>query len=236
MVKHLAFIMDGNRRYAKKNSLQIKQGYKKGMEKFLEIISYQIKYNIFETSFFALSKENYEKRPDEEKYTLFDLIKLFSENKDIGKFFKEKKIKIELKGNIEKLKKNEKEIRKPIEELNKWNLENKEYNFKVNLALNYNGQDEIVNSIKTILKKQETGEIKQTTITKKLIKENLWFKSEAPQIIVRTGNAPRLSGFMLWDSNYSEIYFTKKLWPELNEGDFLEILSWYKQINRNFGK
>ena len=237
MIEHIAFIMDGNRRYSKKNFMSIKEGYMKGMEKFLEIVSFQIKYNIYETSFFALSKENYEKRSEEEKNTLFDLINFFSENKNIKNFFEENKIKIELKGDIEKLRKKELVVKKLLNELNKWNQTNLEYKFKVNLCLNYNGQDEILHSFKTILKKINLGEIKENSITTQTIKKNLWFNENVePQIIVRTGDAPRISGFMLWDSNYSEIYFMKKLWPEFEESDFTQILDWYKNIKRNFGK
>lgn len=246
MIKHIGFIMDGNRRFAKKHDLTLKEGYKKGMEKFLDIVKYQIKNNIFETSFFALSSENYEKRP---KYgeldVIFNLMKEFSENDEIENFFIQNRVKIELKGDFETLKENESKAREQdknfikslSEKFEKQNEKIKNPEFKVNIALNYSGQKEILNSFKQILKKIRSGEIDEKSIDEKMIKKNLWFNnSPEPEVIVRSGDAPRISGFMLWDSQYSELYLTKKLWSELDETDFLEIIDWYSNLKRNFGK
>ena len=176
---------------------------------------------------------------------MFELIQFFTKDERIEKFFLENKIKISLKGNIEEIRKLEKKVSKDkqdfITKLDTWHKELnekiKKEKFKVNIALNYDGQEEIVHSVNQILEKINSGELKQKNINTKTIKENLWFnQSKAPEIIVRPGNAPRLSGFMLWDSEYSEIYLTNKLWPELNETDFIAILDWYKKLKRNFGK
>lgn len=241
--EHIAFIMDGNRRYAKKNNLTLKESYNLGMTKFLEFVKLQIKYNIKTTSYFALSSENYIKRPKEEKEILFDLVKFFSNSSETKTFFISNKIEIKLKGDINELKQKEKIInfgKSFIDELeetiNNWNSEIKNPQYLVNIALNYNGQKEIVNSVNKILSEIKSGTLKENLIDEKLIKKYLWFNGKEPEIIVRPGNAPRLSGFMLWDSAYSEIYLTEKLWPEMNEEDFEKILSWYENIQRNFGK
>lgn len=246
MIQHIGFIMDGNRRYAKNNNLTKEEGYKKGMEKFLEIVRYQIKHNIYETSFFALSTENYEKRPKKEELeVIFDLMKKFSENDEIETFFIQNRIKIEIRGDFEKLKENEskaneedrKFIEKLVEKFKKQNEKIPDTKFKVNIALNYGGQKEILHSFKQILKKIKSGDMEEERIDEKTIKNNLWFNdSPEPEIIVRPGDAPRISGFLLWDSQYSEFYLTKKLWTELDEEDLLNILDWYKGIKRNFGK
>lgn len=244
MVEHIAFIMDGNRRYAKQNNLSLREGYNEGMNKFLEFVKFQIKYKIKTTSYFALSSENYLKRPDIEKDILFDLIKFFSNDKKIEEFFISNKIKINLKGDISEIKQKEKLIsfnkKNFIEELEdtitKWNEKIKNPIYTVNLALNYNGQKEIIHSFQEILTQIKKGNIKENKINEELIKKHLWFNEKEPEIIVRAGNAPRLSGFMLWDSQYSEIYLTQKLWPEMNEEDFKNILFWYENIQRNFGK
>lgn len=245
MIQHLAFIMDGNRRYANKNKISLHEGYKKGMEKFVEIINYQVEYKIPETTFFALSNDNYIKRPTEEKKILVELMKMFSENKQLEEFFLQNNIKIQVKGDLNAIKRNEKKgsslFSKEIDSLSK---KFEEYNekiqtpqFKVNLALNYDGQKEIVSAVKNIVKKIENKEIKSTSINQKTIKENLYFNdSTAPEVIVRTGNVPRISGFLLWDSAYSEMYFSRKLWPELNKADIEDIITWYSSIQRNFGK
>jgi undecaprenyl diphosphate synthase len=236
--------MDGNRRYSEKQNISLTKGYELGMTKFLELISFQVKYNVKQTSFFALSTDNYEKRPQEEISILFKLIKQFSENKDIDKFFMENKIKLNLIGDIDYIEKKEtkkdKSKKKVFQEFKKQvasrNEKLGEGDFIVNLAINYGGQKEILHSFKEILEKVKLGELKENKITEETIKENLWFKSEPAQVIVRCGDAPRLSGFMLFDSAYSEIYLTKKLWPELDESDFVLVLNWYKNLKRNFGK
>lgn len=245
MVKHIAYIMDGNRRYSKNKNLSKNEGYKAGMLKFIDFVSWQIKYNIKETSYFALSCDNYEKRPIEEKKILYSLMNFFSSDLSIKQKFIENKVKIRLFGDIENIKNKEKNnsvenrffIEKLEKEFNNWNNSNTNHDYFVNIALNYDGQKEIVDSFKQILEKIEKGELKKEDITEDTIKQNMYsFESPAPEIIVRPGDAPRLSGFLLWDSKYSEIYLTKKMWPELEEEDFLNILEWYKDIQRNFGK
>jgi len=243
-MEHIAFIMDGNRRYAKKQEIDKKEGYLKGIQKFMEIVSYQIKYKITETSFFALSSDNYKNRTNDDLDPLANLIENFYKNLKVKKFFIENNIEVAIKGDIDEVAKNEKktldrkhlQIKDMQKELDKWNEKSKPHKFKVNIALNYDGHNEIVQAVKKIAKKIKDGELKDTSITDKTIKKHLWFDSKEPDIIVRTGDAPRLSGFMLWDSKYSEIYLTKKLWPELDETDFIAILDWFKNIKRNFGK
>lgn len=237
-INHIGFIMDGNRRYGEKQNLSKEKAYKKGMENFLEFVSFQVKYNIKETTFFALSCDNYKKRPKEEKEVISKLMNLFSKEKAIEDYFIENKIQINLIGDIDELKKDKKYLGTIfLEKLNSWNKKNKNYNFKVNIAINYDGEKEILNSFQNIIKKIQNKELDISKINEKIIKKNMWTKnSKAPEIIVRPGNAPRLSGFLLWDSKYSEIYLTHKLWPELGEADFTNILSWYKNIKRNFGE
>ena len=244
-ITHLAFIMDGNRRYGKKHRIENKDAYKLGLDKFLDIISFQVKYNIYETSFFALSHDNYEKRPENEKDALGELIKGFSKSENVKDFFRKHKIFVRIIGDIDEINRKDKKklgliglsIKSLKKEIEKWNEGIDKPSFVVNIALNYDGHTEIKHAFKEISKKIEKGELKTSSINEKTIKKHLWFnESNAPEVIVRPGDAPRLSGFMLWDSKYSEIYLTKKLWPEIDESDFVKILDWYKNIKRNFGK
>ncbi len=248
MVNHIAFIMDGNRRYGKKNELSSKEAYSRGMTKFLEFVSFQVKYGIKETSFFALSSDNLKKRSIEEMKVLFQLLKDFSENIEIEDFFVNNKIKITLRGDIKSLKRSVqtkkglsekdknfgKELQKRFDSFTEKMGEPKYF---VNLAMNYDGQEEILHSFKEIIKLIDEGEMKKESVTVKTLKKHMYFNDVSPpDVIVRPGNAPRLSGFLLWDSEYSEIYLTKKLWPELDESDFVQILNWFKEIKRNFGQ
>ncbi|NQZ84227.1 MAG: di-trans,poly-cis-decaprenylcistransferase [Nanoarchaeales archaeon] len=238
MINHIGFIMDGNRRYAKKNNMDKEQGYNVGLKQFINFVKLQIKYNIKETSYFALSSDNIEKRDNVELNIYKKLLETLTKNPETKKLFIDNKIKVQIKGhknkNFEKLKSFG--IKKFEKEIESWNIQNQEHNFIVNIALNYDGQLEITEAFKKIHIKIINGELKAEDITEKTIKENIWFNGEVPQVIVRPGDAPRLSGFMLWDSEYSEIYLTKKLWPELDENDFKDILEFYSKQSRNFGK
>jgi undecaprenyl diphosphate synthase len=230
--------MDGNRRFAKKNNMYKTKGYTHGLEQFINFIKYQIKYNIEETSYFALSSNNLKKRSNLELKILKKLWETLSSNKEIKTLFIDNKVKLQIKGDLDNTNKKVKEfgIEEIKNKIDNWNSENQTHNYTVNIAINYDGQLEISEAFKKIHKKIKSGELSENQITPEIIKQNIWFNGNIPEIIVRPGDAPRLSGFMLWDSGYSEIYLTKKLWPELTEEDYKEIINWYSKQNRNFGK
>lgn len=247
MINHICFIMDGNRRFGKKNNLSLNQSYEAGMRQFVNFVKFQVKYKIYEASYWALSTQNWKRRNFDDLNSLFSILDDFFLDFDkTQEFFLENKIKIFLKGNIKELESKESSLdekqKKIFANLKKrFDNYNKkigdDFNFCVNICLNYGGHQELVFAFKNILKKIENKTLSYKQICEKTIKENLYFnKSNSPQIIVRAGNVPRLSGFMSWDCAYSEIYFSKKLWPELIEEDFKEILNWFSKIQRNFGK
>lgn len=255
--------MDGNRRFSKKNNLPLTQGYERGMLQFYNILKWQVKNNIETTSFFALSLDNAHKRTKEELTTIKEVAKsLFSPefeeyciNNNIeirikGRYFKnnivnEEKVKFDEKSltysnkkELLELKNNETEFIEIIEEKAK-NVNSKVSNpkFYSNIALFYDGQEEISSTCQEIVQAVLDKEIKIEDITPQLFKEKSYFNNSiSPQIIVRTGDSPRISGFMLFDSAYSELYLTKKLWPELDEESLDEILKWFISLKRNFGK
>lgn len=228
-LEHVAFIMDGNRRYSKTFNFAKERGYKEGLEKMTEMMKLQVKYKLKETSFFALSSDNYGKRSSEELKIIFELVEKFCKNDRIISFLKENKIKINIVGKIIEVEERF-SLKKSLEHLKKINEEIGEENFIVNIFVNYDGQEEILDAINQILKKG------YDEVDDDILKRHMYYKGDPPQVIVRTGNAPRISGFMLWDSKYSEIYLTDKMWPQICEKDFLDILDWYKNIKRNFGK
>ncbi len=110
------------------------------------------------------------------------------------------------------------------------NLQKKNKKLQINLALNYGSKDEILRSLKIIIKKKMKVNVKN-------IQNNLYTSGMPdPDILIRTGNTNRLSNFMLWQLSYSEIFFVKKLWPDFNKNDFKKILNQFKEIKRNYGK
>lgn len=270
MIKHIGFIMDGNRRYSKKNNLSYAHGYKEGMLQFFKVLKWQVKRNIETTSFYALSLDNAQKRGSEELETIKNIITQLLEDPQFEEYCVENKISLNLRGryfknnriNKELLEEDEKKLNgieknyvnfqiKKNQHFNQNELLEtiekkiikfeeklpKKCNHFVNIALFYSGVDEIVTTTQEIAKKVENNELRIQDIDEELFRNTSYFSSTSPpEIIVRTGDAPRISGFMLFLSAYSEIYLTPKLWPELNEEDLNEIISWFKNQSRNFGK
>jgi len=212
--------MDGNGRWGIKNKNSRNAGHKEGLKTVEKVINFCILKKIPYLTLFAFSTENW-KRPTKEINYLFYLLETFLKNKI--NLIISKKIKLKFIG-----KKNmSKKIINLIKESEKLTKNNNA--LQINLALNYGSKEEILNSFKKIKKKK-------LLITEKNISKNLYTSDiPDPEILIRTGNTKRLSNFLLWQLSYSEIFFEKKLWPELNEKDLERIVNYYKKIKRNFG-
>ena len=220
--KHVAIIMDGNGRWGlkKKNSRNL--GHKKGITRVEEIISQSIKKKIKFLTLYTFSSDNW-KRPKFEINFLFTLLENYIDNEFNN--LKKKNIKIKILGDISKFPSRLKsKLRKVEIKTNNNTL------IQINLALNYGWRQEIINAFKKI------NLNKKKIITEKLISNNLYTKNiPDPEILIRTGNTNRLSNFLLWQINYTEIFFIKKLWPDFNKNDFNKILNKFNKIKRNFG-
>jgi len=220
--KHVAIIMDGNGRWGlkKKNSRNL--GHKKGITRVEEIISQSIKKKIKFLTLYTFSSDNW-KRPKIEINFLFTLLENYID-KELNNL-KKKNIKINILGEISKFPLRLKsKLRKVERKTNNNTL------IQINLALNYGSRQEIINAFKKINLK------KKKKITEKLISSNLYTRNiPDPEILIRTGNTNRLSNFLLWQMNYTEIFFIKKLWPDFNKNDFNKILNKFNKIKRNFG-
>ena len=215
--------MDGNGRWAKKNNLKKKEGHKAGIRACLKLLNKLNKLDtqINELSFYVFSSENW-KRSFIEINNLFDLIEDYYQEFEITA--SDNDMKIRHYGSRKKL---SKKILKIIDDVANKTKKNKS-NY-INLLFNYGGRDEIINSIKNLknLKKINVNDLSKNLYTS---------SSKDPDLIIRTGGEFRLSNFMLWQSAYSELYFTKKLWPDFNISDLKKILVNYKKRNRRFGK
>ncbi|MBR9677890.1 MAG: di-trans,poly-cis-decaprenylcistransferase [Nanoarchaeota archaeon] len=227
--QHVGIIMDGNRRWAKKNLLQIMKGHEKGYQTIKDILEVMREAGVKVLTVFAFSSENF-KRAEKEKEVLFDLFaKGFRELKD-NKDVHDKKVGINFFGDLKKLPKN------VIDAFNAAKESTKNYgNYFINFCMAYSGHDEIVGAVKKIV---GTG-IKPEEVNADLIKSNLYTKDfPSPDLIIRTGmkNGKRLSGFLLWDSAYSEFIFHETFWPDYTKEMFLNDIIDFQNRNRRFGK
>ncbi len=219
-LNHVAIIMDGNGRWGLKHKNSRNAGHKAGLITVENIINQSIKCQIKHLTLFAFSTENW-KRPKKEINYLFNLLENFLINK-IDKLNKQNiKLKIIGKKNFSKklnllLKLAEKKT-------------SKNYKIQINLALNYGSKLELVNAVKKL--KTSKAIINENNIEKFLYTKNI----PNPDLLIRTGNTKRLSNFLLWQLAYSEIFFEKKLWPDFNKKDYLEIIKEFRNIKRNFG-
>ena len=219
-LNHVAIIMDGNGRWGLKNKKNRNLGHKEGLKVLEKIISETIKQKIRYLTVFAFSTENW-KRPKEEIRYLFDLLEFFLKSK--LKRINKKNIKLKFLGN-NKFSKNIKNSIINAEKITKNNTL-----LQLNIALNYGFKEELIYSIKKILKKKES--INATNIS-----NNLYTKSiPDPDLLIRTGNTKRLSNFLLWQIIYAEIFFVKDLWPDFNEIKYKKIIKKFKFTKRNFG-
>ena len=219
-LKHVAIIMDGNGRWGIKHFNSRNKGHKAGLETVETVIKIALEKNIPYLTLFAFSTENW-KRPKNEVNFLFNLLENFLKKK-IEEFNKHQ-IKLKIIG----------EKKFPIK-LNKLlisseNKTKKNLKLQINLALNYGSKNEIINAIKLLKKKKI--KINEKNLSKMLYTSNI----PDPDLLIRTGNTNRLSNFLLWQLSYSEIFFSKKLWPDFKSKDFLNIIFKYQKIKRNFG-
>ena len=220
-LNHVAIIMDGNGRWGIKNKNSRNAGHKEGLKIVEKIIKHSIKKKIKFLTLYAFSTENWNRPRKEIKY-LFNLLDVFLREK-IEELHKNE-IKIKILGN----KKINRNLNKLLTYVEKKTSKNKK--IQINLALNYGSKNEILTSLKKLLKNKKK-------ITEKNFVNNLFTKNiPDPDILIRTGNTKRLSNFLLWQLAYTELFFEKKMWPDFNEKDFDKIITKYRLIKRNFGK
>ncbi len=216
-LNHIAFIMDGNGRWGKNKNKGRNYGHLKGVETVKKIVGSSIKLKIPFITFFVFSSENW-KRPKTEIKFLFKLIKNYF-HKEIDNVTKQG-IKINILGEMSELPPDLKKILIKCE-----NLTKKNKNINVNLAINYGAKNEILMAVK-----------KSKKISLKNLEKNLYTKNMPdPEILIRTGGNQRLSNFMLWQLAYTELFFLKKLWPDLKSIDLKNIIKKFKKIKRNYG-
>lgn len=226
--KHVALIMDGNRRWAKKQGLAILKGHATGQDRIEPIIDRSIELGISYLTFWAFSTENWRRDRKEVEF----LLNLFRHNLDktVDSFHK-KNVKLCVIGNLS-------QFPKDINEKTLYWVDKTKNNTKitVNIALNYGGRDEIIRAINKW--NQESGIRNQRVkITAEEFSKYLDTVGQPdPDLMIRTGGDIRLSGFMSWQMEYAELYFTEILWPDFTVKEFNKAIDEYQKRKRNFGK
>jgi len=229
--RHLAIIMDGNRRYALYEGMDVRQGHKIGGDKLEEVVGWCHEVGIEGLTVFAFSTDNF-KRPKEEVDHLMDLFE-----KDLNKLAEDKRtheneVRIRVIGQIEKL---PERVVKAAQKVMEATKNYKKHYF--NIAIGYGGREEIVEAVKKIAQAVKEGRIKLEDIKKDMISSYLYTSdSPDPDLILRTSGEERISNFLLWQLAYSELYFTDIYWPVLKKTDFLEVIRSYQRRQRRYGK
>lgn len=228
MPKHIAIIMDGNRRWAKERNLETRLGHKEGAETLKKIAKYANKIGIKYLTVYAFSTENW-KRTKEEVGALMGLLQMY-----VNDFLNDKElenIKINILGDVSKLEPGlQKSIQKAIDRT-------KDYTgMTLNVAFNYGGRDEITKAVQKIVTKVQNNEIAIQDIDEQYVSENLYTKGQLePDLLIRTGGEQRVSNFLLWQLAYTEFLFVEKYWPDFSRADLDEAIKVFETRNRKFG-
>ena len=219
-VKHIAFIMDGNGRWAKKRGMPREYGHREGAKAFQRVVEYCGEIGIEYVTVYAFSTENW-KRPENEVNAIMQLFTEYMS--EAFSVFAQKGLRIRFIGDRSPF---STELTKKMEQLEYDSRENRKV---LNVAFNYGGRDDILHAAKSLV---DAG--------KELTEENLTaalYTGECPppDLVVRTGGEMRISNFLLWQSAYAELYFTNTLWPDMKEKDVDAAVEAFRNRNRRYG-
>ena len=223
--RHVAVIMDGNGRWAKKRNLPRVEGHRQGAKSVREIVETAARLGIDFLTLYAFSKENW-KRPKNEVRTLWRLLEDYLKKED--KVLVKNRFRLLVIGQIDALSNTiQKELKRVIE------LTKNNDRMTIVLALNYGGRAEIVDAVKKIIKGNDFNidSLDENTFSHHLYTAPI----PDPDLLIRTSGEFRISNFLLWQIAYSEIWITSKLWPDFRKKDFLEALVEYQKRERRFG-
>ena len=222
-LEHIAIILDGNKRWAKKNKLNKIEGYSKGFENLESFVKYCLNIKLSNLTIFTLSSENFRRSSINIIYQIIydNFNKIFSE------LVKKRGVKVKIFGSRENL---PSKIKKIFDEIELESSNNN--NLNLNIAFNYGFKDEIKNIF---------NKIKNTKLNNNFEIENnirnLFYlgNSPDPDLLIRTGGYQRLSNFIMYNLTYTELFFTDTLWPEFTKKEFKKIIDKYMIINRKYG-
>lgn len=232
MPKHIAVILDGNRRFAKSKGLDLDSAYSYGAENAEKLLEWCLNLKIPSLTLYCLSTENL-KRKKEEIEPVFKSIK-----KELEKVLEDERIyregvKINIFGDKDLLPNDIKELIEKVEEKTRENDR-----FNLNLAISYGGRNEILDAVKKISREVENGNLKPEDLDEKIFEKFLYTSSlpyPEPDIVIRTSGEERISNFLIWQTAYSELVFLDVYWPEFRRIDLLRAIRIYQKRRRSFG-
>ena len=230
--QHIAIIMDGNGRWAKKRGLPRAAGHKRGAESLREAVRACNELGVKHLTVYAFSTENWQ-RPEDEVGFLMGLF-LEAINNEVNKLHKNN-VRIRFLGRLQ-------QFSKELQEKMRWAMDLTEKNTagNMNVMVNYGGRAEITDAVNEIVKGiegSEGGGGRRKEITEEEIENNLYTKGiPDPDLLIRTANEMRISNFLLWQIAYSEIYVTDVLWPDFNKQELIKAIEEYGKRERRFGK
>lgn len=223
---HIAIIMDGNRRWARSKGLPDIKGHEAGSEALEKIVEESEKLGIKTITVYALSTENIKERAKREVQGLFNLMRKGYHSR-LKKMIK-RGVRVTILGEVGGLPGTMKQL---VNQIKKTYISSE--SIKLNIALNYGGKKELVSAIKGIVK--EGIDVKR--INEELVERHLYTTGQTdPELVIRTGGRMRISNFLLWQTAYSEFYFTKTLWPDFSPKELKKAIAWYSDQKRNFGR
>lgn len=228
MPKHVAIIMDGNRRWAKNKGLDVRQGHKEGAKTLEKIVRYANKIGLQYITVYAFSTENW-KRAKEEVGALMLLLQNYLD--DYSKRADTENIKVKVLGDISALSEG---MQKSIKKCMERTKENTGVTF--NIALNYGGRDELIKAIKKISRDVKENKLQVENITEETISNSLYTAGQPdPELLIRTSGELRTSNFLPWQIVYSEFIFLDKNWPDFTEEDLDCAIKIYQTRNKRMG-
>lgn len=230
--EHIGIILDGNRRWALVRDMIPWQGHREGAEKVKKFLDWCVDLGIKTVTLYAFSMENFQRS----KREVAEIMKLAEENLEEilrSESIHRNKVCVRAIGRLTQLPQSVQQLIQKVEEATT------DYDqFYLNLALAYGGRAEIVDAAKQIVSKVEMGEMRPDEIDEGVFEEHLYtsfLPKQDPDLIIRTSGEARLSGFLLWQSAYSELFFVDVYWPEFREIDLLRAIRCFQQRHRRFG-
>lgn len=226
--KHIAIVMDGNGRWAKKRLLPRKAGHLEGLKALKKVIQACLQFDVKTLTVFAFSSENWQ-RPETEVSTLMELF-LNSLQSEIEPLH-ENGIRINFLGQIERF---QPKLRASIQSAQ--NLTQKNNNLELNVALSYGGRWDIAQACRTLCQRVESGEINSQNVDETMLSQHLATHSlDEPDLFIRTAGEQRLSNFLIWQLAYTELYFTDVLWPDFDADKLENAIEHFSYRQRKFG-